>query len=357
MSVPLPHPYPRPDRPQAVALISPIELQQALNGPEPPILIDVRPGGERRFARFPNDRHVPLAELPQRREELRRAGPIVVYCQYGSLARRAAEYLQRDAGATVAALEGGIDEYARIVDPSIPRYEATTRAGELVVRQFPRVESGCLAYLVGDPGSRTATVIDPGRDVTPYVQALSGAGWKLAAIVETHTHADHLAGHHDLNHRTDAPIYLGRHSPAQFPHRPLADGEALSFGSEEIVALETPGHTRDHITLRVRDKLFTGDTLLIGSCGRTDLGDGSPELLWESLREKLLVLPDDTEVLPAHYGRRHALVDRYVSSLGFEKATNEALGQESREAFLRYMSDGWPPKPTDFDRIVAENLR
>ena len=87
------------------------------------------------------------------------------------------------------------------------------------------------------------------------------------------------------------------------------------------------------------------------------MGDGDPNRLWESLTGKLLRLPDETEILPAHYGRRHALIERYVSTLGFEKATNEALRQKSREAFVAYMTEGWPPKPSDFDRIVSENLR
>jgi glyoxylase-like metal-dependent hydrolase (beta-lactamase superfamily II) len=199
--------------------------------------------------------------------------------------------------------------------------------------------------------------VDPGHDVEPYLATLAREQWRLRAIVETHTHADHLAGHHALHQRTDAPIYTGRLSPAAYPHRSLGDGEALTLGPDEIVVLETPGHTRDHVTLRLRDKVFTGDTLLIGSCGRTDLGDGDPDRLWESLTEKLLPLPDETEVFPAHYGRRHALVERYVSTIGFERATNEALRQGSRAAFRTYMTEGWPPKPSDFDRIVAENLR
>jgi sulfur dioxygenase len=120
--------------------------------------------------------------------------------------------------------------------------------------------------------------------------------------------------------------------------------------------LETPGHTRDHLTLRFQDKAFTGDTLLIGSCGRTDLGDGSPALLWESLTTKLLTLPDDTEVLPAHYGARHALPERFATTVGFERATNEALRQPDWPAFEKYMTEGWPPKPASFDEIVRRNL-
>ena len=265
MDAPLPHPFPRPDRPEAVPLYSPIELRELLTSADPPMLLDVRPEAERRYARFVHDRHIPLAELPRRYAEIPATQPVVAYCQYGSQARRAAEFLQQHGYPSAAALEGGIDEYARVADPSVPRYEAASTAGELVIRQFPRADSGCLAYLVGDPESGEAVVIDPGLDVTPYWQTLQEVGWKLRAIVETHTHADHLAGHHELERRSGAPIYVGRLSPAQYPHRSLADGEALRVGGEELVALETPGHTRDHLSLRVRDKAFCGDTLLIGS--------------------------------------------------------------------------------------------
>jgi glyoxylase-like metal-dependent hydrolase (beta-lactamase superfamily II) len=192
--------------------------------------------------------------------------------------------------------------------------------------------------------------------VEPYLGYLRDGNWRLAAVVETHTHADHLAGHAAVHAATGAPIYVSHRSPAQYPHRRLTDGEALPFGREELRVLETPGHTRDHLTLSVRDKLFTGDTLLLGSCGRADLGDGAPDLLWDSLTGKLLPLPSETEVYPAHYGPQHALADRYVSTLGFERATNEALRQPTREAFLQYMTQGWPPKPDDFEQIVRTNL-
>ena len=126
----------------------------------------------------------------------------------------------------------------------------------------------------------------------------------------------------------------------------------------ELVILETPGHTDDHLSIRADGAVLTGDTLLPGSCGRTDLGTGDPKLLWESLTTRLLVLPDETEVFPAHYGYRHGLPppERYSSTIGFERRSNEALLQPSREAFLAYMTEGWPPKPTAFERIVRTNL-
>lgn len=352
----LPHPYVRPERTGAVPLVGPVELKALLEGPDPPVVVDLRSPRERAFGHLPRDRSIPLAELPKRFEELPRDRPMVAYCQYGSDARRAVEFLRTRGFFLAAALEGGIDEYARLADPEVPRYGSDVRDGTLWLRQFPRPDTGCLAYLLGDPETAKAVVVDPGRDPTPYLTALRDGGWELVGIVETHTHADHLAGHSALHAKTESPIFLGRNSPAQYPHRSLAEGDALPFGNDAVHVIETPGHTRDHLTLRVRDKIFTGDTLLIGACGRTDLGDGSPELLYESLTQKILTLPDTTEVYPAHFGRRHALVERYCSTVGFERATNEALRQGSRAAFLAYMTEGWPPKPTEFDRIVAENL-
>jgi sulfur dioxygenase len=353
----LPHPFVHPPRAGAAPLIDPVALARLLAAESPILLLDVRPARERRFGHLPRDRAVPLEGLATALADLPTDRPIVAYDHLGFRARAAAEFLAQRGFPLAAALEGGIDEYARAVDPSIPRYPADDPATGLMLRQLPRSESGCLSYLVADLGAREAIVIDPGRDSAPYRELLGTHDLALVGIVETHTHADHLAGHAALHAATDAPIWVSRRSPAAYPHRALADGDAIRFGAEELVAIETPGHTRDHLTLALRDQLFTGDTLLLGACGRTDLGDGSPDLLYESLHDKLLKRPDATEVYPAHFGTRHALPDRYVSTLGFERATNEALRLPSREAFRAYMTEGWPPKPADFDRIVAENLR
>jgi glyoxylase-like metal-dependent hydrolase (beta-lactamase superfamily II) len=353
----LPHPYPRALRTGAIPLTSPFELKAQFARTPPPVLLDVRPATERAVASFPSDTWIPLSELPSRVAELPRDRPLVAYDQFGANARQAVGFLRGAGFESATALEGGIDEYARVVDPSIPRYRPGLRDGSLVLRQLPRAETGCLAYFVGDPTEHEAVLIDPGLDVNPYLSLLSTEGWHLSAVVETHTHADHLAGHATLHQRTGAPILISGRSPAEYPHQRLTEGDSIEFGGEAVDVLETPGHTRDHLSLVVADKVFTGDTLLIGSCGRTDLGDGNPEALWESLTRKLLKLPDETEVLPAHYGPHHALPDRYSSTIGFERATNEALRSGSHAEFLKYMTEGWPPKPSQFDRIVRENLR
>lgn len=352
----LPHPFVRPARTGAVPLVSPQELRRLIESDAPPFLLDVRSGRERSFARLPGDRHVPLDAIGSALTDLPHDRPIVTYDHFGAGARRAARFLQDRGFPLAAALEGGLEEYSRAADPDLPRYPDEDPSAHLFLRQIPRPEVGCLTYFLGDRDAREGIIIDPGREVAPYRSLLSEGGWHLVGIVETHTHADHLAGHSALHAATDAPIYLSRRSEARYPHRSLADGDSVAFGQEEVVVLETPGHTLDHVTLRERDKLFTGDTLLLGSCGRTDLGGGSPEKLYESLTTKILTLPNETEVYPAHYGARHALTERHVSTIGFERARNEALTQGSLEAFVGYMTEGWPPKPADFERIVRTNL-
>lgn len=352
----LPHPFVRPPRAGAVSLVSPQDLRRLIESDAPLFLLDVRSAEERRMVHLPKDRHVPLASIGAALASLPRDRPIVTYDHFGDQARRAARFLEDRGFPLAAALEGGLEEYSRVADADVARYPEDDPAAHLFVRQIPRPDVGCLTYFLGDRDSREGIIIDPGRDTAPYRALFADGPWRLVGILETHTHADHLAGHAALHAATDAPIYLGRRSEARYPHRSLAEGESVAFGQEEVVVLETPGHTPDHVTLRSRDKLFTGDTLLLGSCGRTDLGGGSPQALYASLTEKILTLPNETEVYPAHYGAKHALNERHVSTIGFERVRNEALTQGSLEAFVAYMTEGWPPKPTDFDRIVRTNL-
>jgi len=350
-----PHPYPRPPATEAVRRVLPADLRLLLEGPEPPYLVDVRPTEELARARLPGANGIPFSELPRRAHELPRDRPIVLLCQFGGQSHRAAELLARRGFSDVAVLEGGLEAYSRTVDPTLPRYRDLKR-DPFLFQQLPRPATGCLSYLLGDPVEHEAIILDPGQEVAPYLAALKAGGFALKAVLETHTHADHLGGHAALSERTGAPIFLSRRSPAQYPHRVLEEGEALPFGRHELKFRETPGHTLDHLTPHFADMAFTGDALLIGSCGRTDLTGGDPELLWQSLTEKILTLPDDTEVFPAHYGARHALPERFSSTIGFERQTNEALATGSLPAFRKYMTEGWPPKPSDFDRIVRANL-
>src|SRR6266404_5825921 len=215
---------------------------------------------------------------------------------------------------------------------------------------------GCLAhasYLVASEG--VAAVIDPQRDVDIYIDAARQKGLKIEHIVETHLHADFVSGHHELAGRTGARIYLGQGSGATFPHKAVKDGDSVQFGNCRFDFMQTPGHTLESVCIVMTDlaepsrprAVFTGDTLFVGDVGRPDLsGDRTPQelaaMLYKSLHEKLLSLPDETEIFPAHGAG--SLCGRQMSSessstIGKQRQSNYALLARTSEEFVHLLTD------------------
>jgi len=231
---------------------------------------------------------------------------------------------------------------------------------------------GCLAhasYIVASDG--IAAVIDPQRDVDLYLDYAKQHNLKIEHIIETHLHADFVSGHHELAERTGARIYLGEDANATFPHTAIKDGDTLQFGNARFNFLHTPGHTIEGICAVLTDlaspaqprAVFTGDTLFVGDVGRPDLSaDHTPQqlaaLLYQSLHEKLLKLPDDTEIFPAHGAG--SLCGRQMgaersSTIGKQRRTNYALLARSEEEFIHLLTDSLPPRPEYFGRDVELN--
>src|SRR5262249_4618933 len=180
---------------------------------------------------------------------------------------------------------------------------------------FKQFYMGCLAhasYLVGDGGE--AAVVDPSRDVELYLEEARNRGLTIKWVIETHLHADFVSGHRELAARTGATIAIGRKADAQYPHRALSEGDEIRMGDVSLSAIETPGHTPESLSSRVFERatdpepwgVLTGDTLFVGDVGRVDiLSSRLPVaelagLMYDSLHGKLLRLPDDTRVFPAH---------------------------------------------------------
>jgi glyoxylase-like metal-dependent hydrolase (beta-lactamase superfamily II)/rhodanese-related sulfurtransferase len=240
--------------------------------------------------------------------------------------------------------------------------------------QVERFYLGCLAhasYMIGSEG--VAAVIDPQRDVDLYLEAAARKGWKIEYIIETHVHADFVSGHRELAERTGAQIYLGAGSGAEFPHVAVKDGDSLQFGHCSLRFLQTPGHTLESICILMHDKtqpdrpasLFTGDTLFVGDVGRPDLSPThTPQqlaaIMYRSIHEKILTLPDDTEILPAHgagslCGRQ--MSSESFSTIGKQRASNYALLAPTPEEFVRLLTDNLPARPEYFAREVDVNRR
>ncbi len=228
----------------------------------------------------------------------------------------------------------------------------------------------CLAhasYVVGDEGTGTAAVVDPQRDTDQYIAFASENGLKIKHVFLTHLHADFVAGHLELRDRVGAKIYLGAAAKAAYAFTPLRDGDLVEFGRVRLKILETPGHTPESISIVVYDldasdaqphAVLTGDTLFIGDVGRPDLraalGWSATELggmLFDSLHTKLLALPDQSLVYPAHGAGSlcgKALSKETVSTLGEQRRSNYALQPMSKEAFIGVVTADQPEAPAYF---------
>jgi hydroxyacylglutathione hydrolase len=238
---------------------------------------------------------------------------------------------------------------------------------------------GCLAhasYLLGDEASSTAIIVDPQRDIQQYVVDAERWGLKIRHVFLTHFHADFIAGHLELRDRCSATIYLGSRAKAEYAFVPMADGDTLEFPGLRLQVLETPGHTIESISMLVFDltkdpakphAVLTGDTLFIGDVGRPDLraslGWTANDLgahLYDSLHNKLLTLPDETLVYPAHgagslCGKQ--LSSDTVSSLGDQRRMNYALQPMSKEEFIRLVTADQPDAPQYFTYDAILNTR
>jgi glyoxylase-like metal-dependent hydrolase (beta-lactamase superfamily II)/rhodanese-related sulfurtransferase len=199
---------------------------------------------------------------------------------------------------------------------------------------FEQIRSGgCLSYLVGDDDTCAGMVVDPHLDqLDRYIALANERGMRIHYVVETHTHADHFSAARQLGRQLGANVVMHRLSAAPFADVRIDDGESLIVGKMRVRVIHTPGHTEDSTCLVFDDRVLTGDTLLIGGTGRTDLPTGNPDQLYDSLFGKLLALPDSMKVYPSHDYK-----DRSSSTIGAEKASNPRLQKHKREDFVQLM--------------------
>ena len=237
----------------------------------------------------------------------------------------------------------------------------------------------CLAhasYIVGDETSGIAAVVDPQRDIDQYLAFAEAHGLRIAHVFLTHFHADFVAGHVELRDRTGAAIYLGAAAKAEFAFTPLHDGDIVEFGRVRLKALETPGHTAESISIVVYDldksatdphAVLTGDTLFVGDVGRPDLrvalGWSAADLgglLYESLRSKLMTLPDSSLVYPAHGAGSlcgKALGKETFSTIGEQRRVNYALQPMTKAAFVDLVTADQPDAPAYFTYDAVLNSK
>jgi len=238
-----------------------------------------------------------------------------------------------------------------------------------------QIYTGCLAqgaYYIHSQGE--AVIIDPLREVQPYMDRLAKDGVKLKYIFETHFHADFVSGHLDLSKKTGAPIVYGPTANTEFECIVAEDRQVFAVGDITIEVLHTPGHTMESTCYLLKDaagnphSLFSGDTLFLGDVGRPDLAQKAVDMtqeqlagmLFDSLMNKIMPLPNEVMVYPAH-GAGSAcgknMMKETMDSLGHQKEMNYALNQPSKEAFIEAVLDGLLPPPAYFPMNVAMNKK
>ena len=240
----------------------------------------------------------------------------------------------------------------------------------MIFRQLTHDDLGCASYLIGDEDAGAAAVVDPRLDIDEYLRLARYLGVRIEHILETHNHADHVSGHGRLVAATGASIHINRDAAPDYPHEAFGDGWELELGSLTIRAVHTPGHRPEHTAFALIDTargdepwaVLTGDSLFVGDIARPDLAvdkeDGARGI-FRSLHEKLMSLPDTTEVWPGHLGGSLCGgpgMDLKVSStIGFEREHQSLLQLADEDEFVEKTTSALGPQPPNFENIVALN--
>jgi thiosulfate/3-mercaptopyruvate sulfurtransferase len=358
--------------------ISPAELQRRLDAGEPVTILDTRDRDEVEAWAIDGPsverHHVPYAKFLAARVTGGAADllstdvgePVVAVCPRGEASDEVAELL-RSNGVDAVNLAGGMEGWARVYTAHELPDDAT---GTATVVQYRRPSSGCLGYLVvadtPDDDGREAAVVDPLRAFADRYAAARERGATLVYAVDTHVHADHVSGVREVAAATGSTPVMSETAVdrgATFDVETVAGGDTLAVGGATVEVHETPGHTTGMVSLRVGDTLLTGDTLFAPGVPRPDLQEGDERAadyareLHRTLTERFERFADDVLVAPGHYtpGQPAAEDGTHTARLGDLRGSMSAFSLD-REAFVERILADVPPRPANFERIIAANL-
>ena len=223
----------------------------------------------------------------------------------------------------------------------------------MIFKQFFDNTSSTYTYLISSGKGREALIIDPVlENVETYISYLKELDLKLVKVIDTHIHADHISGMAELRDKTNCVTIMGDKAPANVVAMKVSDNEDIKIENINVKALFTPGHTSESFSFLMNDRVFTGDTLLIKGTGRTDFQNGSSTDAYNSIFNRLLKLPDDTLLYPAHDYKGET-----VSTIGKEKKSNPRLQVSNVDEYIEIMNNLDLKKPEKIDYNVASNLR
>ena len=352
--------------------IPPQELAERLDRGEALQVLDVRApekverghivlGAELEFHAQPNSRLFAMPDVNALQLDASR--PVAVVCNHGNSSKKATAFL-RERGYEAYSVIGGMAGWETVY---VARSLSPTPSLSHVV-QLDRVGKGALSYVLVSDGD--AVIVDPGRHLARYHDLLAELGATLAAVVDTHVHADYVSGARAAADRWNVPYFLHPDDavspydsrPGKLAYQPLRDGDTIAFGHATLRALHVPGHTLGSLALLADDGLaLTGDFLFVQSIGRPDLGGKSEtwaKLLWQSLERVRQSLPGELLILPAHYASEsERRADRAVAArFDVIAATNPVVAIQDERAFLKWIADHQTTFPDAYRTIKESNL-
>ena len=222
----------------------------------------------------------------------------------------------------------------------------------MIFKQLFDKKSSTYTYLISSGEGREALIIDPVIDnVADYLDLLKNLNLKLVKVIDTHIHADHVTGASKLKNVTKCSTIMGEHTPAETVEIKVKDDEYINLDNLKIRALYTPGHTSDSYSFLMNNYLFSGDTLLINGTGRTDFQNGNAKDAYNSIFKKLLKLPEETLLYPAHDYKGEK-----VSTIGKEKKQNPRLQVNSVDEYIEIMNNLNLKKPVEIENNVSRNI-
>jgi len=336
-------------------------LRGMLERGDPVTVVDVRNGEDRTEWSIPGSVHFDAYDALNAGDEKAMEGldlpgrvPVVTVCGLGRSSAIAARQLRRR-GYDVYSLEGGMKSWSMAWNVA----EVPVAGSDAEVVQVRRTGKGCLSYLVGSGGE--AAVIDAALDPEVYMGLARERGWRIARVMDTHVHADHLSRSRRLAEMVGAELRVPEGAPVSYPHSPIAGGDTVRIGAAKLTTIHTPGHTTESTSYLLDDgALFTGDTLFLSTVGRPDLeatSEGAREkarALFGSVR-RLLDLPPQALILPGHTSEPVPFDGEPISGLLSE--VREEIGPllEDEDRFVQKVAGGVSPTPENYERIVELN--
>ena len=223
----------------------------------------------------------------------------------------------------------------------------------MIFKQFFDRTSSTYTYLISSGPGREALIIDPVLEhVDTYINLLNELNLKLVKVIDTHIHADHITGMSELKNKTNCETVMGDRTPVDIVSVKIKNEDYINLDGIKIKALYTPGHTYESFSFSMEDRVFTGDTLLIGGTGRTDFQNGNPYDSYNSIFNILLKLPDKTKVYPAHDYN-----GKFFSTIEIEKKNNPRLQVKSADEYAEIMNNLNLPDPKLMDIAIPRNLK